>query len=111
MKAMKKKMRVFKMKNRKGFAAICASHLTEGRTRIQAIDRMEKALKRKKKRGQDFEIIVYKDFGLVFCFYSNHDAFVRRLWVHHNKGNAFTGNMLFIYIILPSSNLYLDVYF
>ena len=47
----KKKMKVFKMMNRKGYAAICCSHLTEGKTRTQAIDRMEKALKRKKKKS------------------------------------------------------------
>jgi len=46
----KSRMQVFKMKNRRGFAAICCGHLTEGRTREQAKDRMQKALKRKKKR-------------------------------------------------------------
>ena len=46
----KPKMQVFKMKNRRGFAAISCGHLTEGRTREQAKDRMQKALKRKKKR-------------------------------------------------------------
>jgi len=43
-------MQVFKTKNRRGFAAICCGHLPEGRTREQAKDRMQKALKRKKKR-------------------------------------------------------------
>ena len=43
-------MQVFRMKNRRGFAVICCGHLTEGRTREQAKDRMQKALKRKKKR-------------------------------------------------------------
>ncbi len=47
----KSRMQVFKMKNRKGFAAICCGHLTEGRTSEQAKDRMKKALKRKKKRA------------------------------------------------------------
>ena len=51
MKLGKNKVQIFKMKNRKGFAAICSRHLTEGRTAKQACERMEKALKRKKKRG------------------------------------------------------------
>jgi hypothetical protein len=50
MKIGKNKVSIFKMKNRRGFAAICCSHLTEGRTKAQALDRMAKALKRKKKR-------------------------------------------------------------
>lgn len=36
----------FKIKNRKGFATICKNNLTEGRTVSQALDRMNKALKR-----------------------------------------------------------------
>jgi hypothetical protein len=43
------KINVFKIKNRKGYAAICDQHLTEGVTPTQARDRMEKALRRKKK--------------------------------------------------------------
>jgi len=46
----KKKAEVFKIKNRKGFAAICCGHLTEGKTREEASARMEKALRRKNKR-------------------------------------------------------------
>ena len=42
-------IQIFKIKNRKGYAAICEDHLTEGKTAIEARDRMEKALKRKKK--------------------------------------------------------------
>lgn len=42
----KKSVKVFKIANRRGFAALCANHLTEGSTRSQALDRMEKALKR-----------------------------------------------------------------
>ena len=49
MKTAKKKVHVFKMKNRKGFAAICCNHLTEGKTKGIALERMDKALKRKKK--------------------------------------------------------------
>ncbi len=44
------KMKVFKIKNRRGYAAICSGHLTEGGTPKQAHDRMEKALRRKKKK-------------------------------------------------------------
>ena len=36
----------FKIKNRKGFAVICKNNLTEGRTVSQALDRMNKVLKR-----------------------------------------------------------------
>lgn len=43
------KIRVFKIKNRRGFAAICQNHLTEGRSAHEAQERMQKALKRKKK--------------------------------------------------------------
>lgn len=42
-------IKIFKIKNRKGYAAICANHLTEGKTPQEARDRMEKALNRKKK--------------------------------------------------------------
>lgn len=49
MKAAVNKIGVFKIKNRKGYAAICQNHLTEGRTSEQARDRMIKALRRKKK--------------------------------------------------------------
>jgi len=42
----KKNVTMFKMVNRKGYAAICAGHLTEGATRPQALDRMTKALRR-----------------------------------------------------------------
>ena len=43
------KIKVFKIKNRTGYAALCCDHLTEGKTREEAKSRMEKALKRKKK--------------------------------------------------------------
>lgn len=36
----------FKIKNRKGYAMICKNNLTEGTTPKQALDRMNKALKR-----------------------------------------------------------------
>jgi len=44
------KIRLFRIKNRRGYAAICDSHLTEGETPAVARARMAKALKRKKKR-------------------------------------------------------------
>lgn len=43
------KIQIFKIKNRRGYAALCASHLTEGKTPLEARERMEKALRRKKK--------------------------------------------------------------
>lgn len=46
----KKSVKIFKIKNRRGFAAVCSDHLTEGCNRQQALARMEKALKRKRKR-------------------------------------------------------------
>lgn len=39
-------VKIFKIKNRKGFAVICKDNLTEGSTRKMALDRMNKALKR-----------------------------------------------------------------
>ncbi len=42
-------IKIFKIKNRKGYAAICRDHLTEGRTSREAYDRMAKALRRKKR--------------------------------------------------------------
>lgn len=45
------KIKVFKIRNRKGYAAICCNNITEGRTPGEARDRMEKALKRKPKKG------------------------------------------------------------
>jgi len=42
----RKRVSVFKMKNRQGYAALCDEHLTEGSSAVQALDRMEKALAR-----------------------------------------------------------------
>ena len=50
MKIQGKQIKTFKIKNRRGYAAIGDGHLTEGSTLQQALARMEKALKRKKKR-------------------------------------------------------------
>lgn len=50
MKIAGKQAKTFKIKNRRGYAVLCDNHLTEGNTSGQALARMEKALKRKKKR-------------------------------------------------------------
>lgn len=39
-------VKIFSIKNRKGVAVICKDNLTEGSTRNQALERMNKALKR-----------------------------------------------------------------
>jgi hypothetical protein len=44
------KTKVFKIKNRKGYAAICCGCITEGMTAEQAKARMEKAVRRITKR-------------------------------------------------------------
>jgi len=41
------KVTIFKIQNRKGFAALCMQNLTEGKTPLQAFYRMTKAVKRK----------------------------------------------------------------
>lgn len=51
MTSTKKPVQIFKMKNRKGFAAICDGHLTEGLTRQEAAARMQKALSRTQRLG------------------------------------------------------------
>ena len=43
-------IKIFKIKNRRGFAAVCCGHLTEGNTPRSAKARMAKALKRTEKR-------------------------------------------------------------
>ncbi len=42
------KIKIFKIKNRKGYGAICLNNLTEGKTVYQVYQRMLKALKRSK---------------------------------------------------------------
>ena len=42
----KSEIKIFNIKNRKGYAAICREHLTEGDSTAVALDRMVKALKR-----------------------------------------------------------------
>ena len=50
MKIGKLSVRIFRIKNRKGYAAICADHLTEGKTPAQAHERMVKAVRRTTRR-------------------------------------------------------------
>jgi len=40
------KVKIFKIKNRRGFAAVSLNNLTEGNTPVQAFNRMAKAVKR-----------------------------------------------------------------
>lgn len=40
------KVSIFKIRNRRGYAAVCLSNLTEGKTPVEAFDRMAKAVKR-----------------------------------------------------------------
>ncbi len=46
----KKKVIVFRMMNRNGYAAICEQHVTEGKSEAEALARMEKALLRTAKK-------------------------------------------------------------
>ncbi|MBN3040370.1 MAG: hypothetical protein JW867_04520 [Candidatus Omnitrophica bacterium] len=48
MKINASKIKIFRIKNRKGYGAVCNGHLTEGRTLNQVYDRMLKALRRSK---------------------------------------------------------------
>lgn len=53
MKIGKKSVNVFKMENRRGYAALCGKCLTEGSSKTIAFDRMIKAIariERKKKK-------------------------------------------------------------
>jgi len=40
------KVKIFKIKNRRGYGAICQNNLTEGSSPAQAFERMVKAIKR-----------------------------------------------------------------
>jgi len=44
-------VKLFKIRNRKGFAALFRDNLTEGKTPGMAFERMAKAVRRKGKRG------------------------------------------------------------
>ena len=46
----KPRITIFKIKNRSGFAAISNGHLTEGKSKEEALARMTKALKRTSKK-------------------------------------------------------------
>jgi len=50
MKIGRQNVSVFKIKNRRGYAAVCAGHLTEGATVHQACERMAKAVRRTTRR-------------------------------------------------------------
>ena len=41
-----KRIKIFKIKNRKGYGAVCMICLTEGKTTYQTYERMTKALKK-----------------------------------------------------------------
>ena len=46
MKIGDRNVKIFKMKNRKGYAALCDDCITEGKTKMEAYDRMVKAIRR-----------------------------------------------------------------
>ena len=50
MKIGKFNVKIFKMKNRRGYAALCNDCLTEGATKNEAYDRMVKAIRRVTKK-------------------------------------------------------------
>ncbi|MBN1869041.1 MAG: hypothetical protein JW847_00475 [Candidatus Omnitrophica bacterium] len=52
MKIGKLNVKMFKIRNRRGYAAICSDCLTEGATQNQAYDRMVKAVRRVTKRAK-----------------------------------------------------------
>ncbi|MCK9573894.1 MAG: hypothetical protein M0R20_05825 [Candidatus Omnitrophica bacterium] len=41
-----RRIKIFKIKNRRGFGCIFSNHLTEGKTIVETYDRMLKALRR-----------------------------------------------------------------
>jgi len=47
-------VQIFKIKNRKGYAAVCFDHLTEGKSADEAYERMVKALRRSNNRELTF---------------------------------------------------------
>ena len=48
------KVEIFKIKNRKGYAAVCFDHLTEGVSAQEAYGRMSKALRRSNNKDLAF---------------------------------------------------------
>ncbi|MDD5116116.1 MAG: hypothetical protein PHW98_03520 [Candidatus Omnitrophica bacterium] len=47
-------MQIFKIKNRRGYAAVCFDHLTEGSSAKEAYERMVKALRRTNNKETSF---------------------------------------------------------
>lgn len=45
-KVLMSEVKTFKIRNRRGYAAVCKDNLTEGSSVSQALERMNKALKR-----------------------------------------------------------------
>jgi hypothetical protein len=43
-----RRLKIFKIKNRRGYGCIFSNHLTEGKSIVEAYDRMLKALRRSK---------------------------------------------------------------
>jgi hypothetical protein len=43
-------VQIFKIRNRRGYAAVCCEHLTEGSTEQEAYDRMVKAVRRTERK-------------------------------------------------------------
>ena len=52
MKIGKRSVQIFKIKNRRGYAAICERNLTEGKTIQQVIERMTKAIRRTSRKAK-----------------------------------------------------------
>ena len=50
MKIGRKTVNIFQIKNRKGYAALCDGHLTEGKTKNEAFARMVKAVERTERK-------------------------------------------------------------
>ena len=51
MELKRSQVKIFKIRNRKGYAAIFNNNITEGRTADQAFSRMAKAARRKSKKS------------------------------------------------------------
>ena len=50
MEIKRSEVKIFKIRNRKGFAALFRNNITEGKTPARAFERMKKAARRKSKR-------------------------------------------------------------
>ena len=70
------KITVFKIKNRSGYAAICKEHLTEGKSKLEAMDRMIKALKRTTKKKH------LKKLDRVIAFFF-HAIYTKNRYIHN----------------------------